>query len=68
MASDLLLDPQIRLWVVIPIILIAVCVELCRQYANVLVRSTKPPTQDIDKLREEYVFLLFCLLLLLSFV
>ena len=66
MVSDLLLDPQIRLWVVMPIILIAVCIELCRQSANVLVRSSKPPTPDLDKLREECVFLSRSLSLSLS--
>ena len=49
-----------------PIILIAVCIELCRQSANVLVRSSKPPTPDLDKLREECVFLSRSLSLSLS--
>lgn len=54
MASDLLLDPQIRLWVVVPIAVIAFCIGLCRQYVMLLIRNARPHA-DLDKLREEYV-------------
>jgi hypothetical protein len=48
--ADLLLDPQIRLWVVVPILVIAFCIGLCRHYASQLLSS--PATPDEGKIRE----------------
>jgi hypothetical protein len=52
-SADLLLDPEIRLWVVVPIIVIAFCIGLCRHYASALLGS--PETPDTEKLIHSYV-------------
>eukprot|EP00045_Choanoeca_perplexa_P002709 m.26112 g.26112 ORF g.26112 m.26112 type:complete len:265 (-) comp11658_c0_seq1:1159-1953(-) len=43
---DLLLDPEIRLWVVVPIIVIAFCIGLCRHYASALLGSPDAPDKE----------------------
>lgn len=50
---DLLLDPAIRVWVVIPIFIITFCVGLCRHYVSQLIAST--PQIDKDALARTYV-------------
>jgi hypothetical protein len=55
MPNDLLLDPQIRTWVVVPIVVIALCIGLCRQYIIMLIRKNRPASAEaLDQMREEY--------------
>ncbi|EGD80549.1 hypothetical protein PTSG_01140 [Salpingoeca rosetta] len=44
---DLLLDPAIRAWVVIPIFIITFCVGLCRHYVSQLIASTPQLDRDV---------------------
>eukprot|EP01147_Barroeca_monosierra_P010873 gene10873-2948_t len=44
---DLLLDPAIRLWVVIPIVIITFCAGLCRHYAMQLLQTTPCLEKDV---------------------
>lgn len=39
--SDLLIDPDIRVWVFLPIVLITFLIGFLRNYVNVLLTSTK---------------------------
>jgi hypothetical protein len=48
--SDLLLDPAIRLWVFIPIVIITFLIGIVRHYVAVLVTSKKKI--DIKQLRD----------------
>lgn len=50
--DDLLLDPQIRVWVVVPIILITLFVGLGRHFVNQLIQSPKPTT--VEKIGDAY--------------
>lgn len=42
MSVELLLDPAIRLWVILPIVLISLMFGLVRHYATVLLKSERP--------------------------
>jgi len=48
--DDLLLDPQIRSWVVVPIVLITFFIGIGRHFVSILINEPKP--SDIDKIRE----------------
>lgn len=54
---DLVLDPQLRVWVLLPILFVMILFGLLRHYANILIMS-KPKVQDINSLREQQ-FLVF---------
>lgn len=47
---ELLLDPAIRLWVILPIILITLMVGLVRHYITILLKSDRAP--DLKELRD----------------
>lgn len=43
-SSDLLLDPSIRIWVFLPIVLITFLVGIVRHYFSILISTTKKVT------------------------
>lgn len=49
---DLVLDPQLRLWVLFPIMLVMLLFGYLRHYATILITS-KPSTPDVKTLREQ---------------
>ena len=50
--SYLLLDSEIRDWVVLPIVLLLIVVGICRHYVQELIKSTpKIKTSDLDEIR-----------------
>lgn len=49
---DLVLDPQLRLWVLFPIFVVMVLFGVCRHYAAILIMS-KPAAQDLKTVREQ---------------
>lgn len=51
--DDLLLDPQIRSWVVVPIVLITFFVGLGRHFVTILING--PKTVDLEKIRENQI-------------
>ena len=53
MAVDLMLDPAIRNWVLLPILLVMVLMTLLRQYVQQLLKSTKKT--DIKTAQVKYV-------------
>jgi len=44
--AELLLDPDIRMWVILPIVLITLTFGLVRHYATILLGSDKTPTKQ----------------------
>ena len=50
---ELLLDPAIRLWVILPIVLITLMVGLVRHYITILLKSDRKP--GLSDLRDGYV-------------
>lgn len=62
---DLLLDPAIRLWVVIPIVIITFCAGLCRHYAMQLLQTT--PCLEKDVLIRKYVYPYFTFVMSLAY-
>ena len=40
--AEILLDPAIRLWVIIPIVLISLMFGLVRHYVSILLKTEKP--------------------------
>eukprot|EP00049_Salpingoeca_infusionum_P014200 m.264617 g.264617 ORF g.264617 m.264617 type:complete len:168 (-) comp15619_c0_seq1:173-676(-) len=51
--DSLLLDPAIRNWVVVPIVLITFFVGLCKHYVQVLI--TNPPTPERKSVLEQQI-------------
>ena len=51
--AELLLDPAIRLWVILPIVLITLMFGLVRHYVTVLLRSDKKT--DVAQIKDGYV-------------
>jgi hypothetical protein len=49
---DLILDPNLRIWVLFPILFIMILFGLIRHYANVLLISN-PKTGDVKSVREQ---------------
>ena len=47
---EILLDPAIRLWVIIPIVLISLMFGLVRHYVTILIKSEKPA--DLTQLKD----------------
>ena len=50
---ELLHDPAIRLWVILPIILITLMTGLVRHYVTILLKSDRQP--DLKELRDRLV-------------
>ena len=48
--AELLLDPYIRLWVILPIVLITLLFGLIRHYITVLLRQDASP--ELDKIKD----------------
>lgn len=48
--AELLLDPDIRLWVILPIFLITLLFGLLRHYASELLVSQ--PTQSLEQIKD----------------
>jgi hypothetical protein len=44
--AELLLDPAIRLWVILPIVLITLLFGLVRHYVTVLLKQDQTPQRD----------------------
>ena len=44
--AELLLDPAIRLWVILPIVLITLLFGLVRHYVTVLLKQDQTPERD----------------------
>ena len=56
MREHLLLDPAIRDWVVIPMIIIVVLVNIGRQSVHMLIKSNPQITEsDLDQIRHKQV-------------
>lgn len=55
MTQQLLLDPQIYTWVILPMIVISYCVTLIQTYAHKFIIT--PPAPDAEKMRESQVLL-----------
>lgn len=48
--AELLLDPDIRLWVILPIVLITLLFGLVRHYVTVLLKQDSDP--DLQKIQD----------------
>ena len=48
--AELLLDPYIRLWVILPIVLITLLFGLIRHYITLLLRQDASP--ELDKIKD----------------
>lgn len=48
--AELLLDPDIRLWVILPIVLITLLFGLVRHYVTVLLKQDSDP--DLEKIKD----------------
>ena len=55
--EDLLLDPAIRIWVVVPIVLITFLVGVIRHHVSILL--TSPKAVDLEQLKQRYVTMVF---------
>lgn len=55
--ADIILDPSIRDWVVLPMVLVMVLIGLTRHYVSLLLKSEKPV--DVNELKNRYVSLLY---------
>ena len=55
--EDLLLDPAIRIWVVVPIVLITFLVGVIRHHVSILL--TSPKAVDLEQLKQRYVSMVF---------
>ena len=53
MGDDLLLDPAIRIWVIVPIVLITFLVGVIRHHVSILLTSSKKV--DVEKVRQSHV-------------
>ena len=51
--AELLLDPAIRLWVILPIVLITLLFGLVRHYVTVLLKQDSSP--ELEKIKDAYV-------------
>ncbi|VVT58008.1 uncharacterized protein SAPINGB_P005991 [Magnusiomyces paraingens] len=49
---DLVLDPQLTLWVLFPILFVMILFGVCRHYASLLITS-KPKRQELKAVREQ---------------
>jgi len=55
MGDDLLLDPAIRIWVIVPIVLITFLVGVIRHHVSILLTSSKKV--DVEKVRQSHVLM-----------
>jgi len=51
--EDLLLDPAIRVWVILPIVIITFLVGVIRHHVSVLLTSVKK--SDIEQVKQRFV-------------
>jgi len=55
MGDDLLLDPAIRIWVIVPIVLITFLVGVIRHHASTLLTSSKKA--EVEKVRQAHILM-----------
>jgi len=55
MGDDLLLDPAIRVWVIVPIVLITFLVGVIRHHVSILLQSSKKV--DVEQLKQSHVLM-----------
>ena len=53
--EDLLLDPAIRVWVILPIVIITFLVGVIRHHVSVLLTSVKK--SDLEQVKQRFVYI-----------